>query len=83
MKIAKLISKCNDCSFCNFVQEIGGNTLFAALCIPVDDDETFNLKKNQAPFLLTTSTSNIKDNNIEIPNKCPLEGYKIKKNETN
>lgn len=67
MKIAKVISECNECQFCVIADNRRESKSSFALCMFPD-----------APhFLIAESqTGNVLEQKITIPNNCPLEDYK-------
>lgn len=68
-KIENVIEKCNDCKHCQFLQELKGNTFFAAICTWNDEE------KEIPPFIIQTSSESPKHFYLGIPENCPLETY--------
>jgi hypothetical protein len=67
MKIAKVISECNECEFCVIADNRRESKSSFAICMFPD-----------APhFLIAESqTGDISHHSLTIPNNCPLEDYK-------
>lgn len=67
MKIAKVISECNECQFCVIADNRRESKSSFAVCM-FPDAPPFLIAENQ--------TGNVLEQKITIPNNCPLEDYK-------
>lgn len=72
IKIAKVITNCNDCEHRRELIEKGGNTYYALVCAFSESKEESDELK---PFLLNYGYSDPKHFEINIPDNCPLEDY--------
>lgn len=80
-KIESVIDSCSRCKHMLKMKEIAGNTFFAGIC-------AYGLSEGKMdkspPFtIVATSTSkDVFDNEISIPENCPLETYSEKQKNT-
>lgn len=70
MKIAKVITTCNDCEHCKKMKSPNDNHATAFVCVYESESET-----EVKPFLLSYSESP-GTFRLDIPDNCPLEDYK-------
>lgn len=64
MKIAKVLTQCNDCEFCLKLQSPSDNYTRFYICNSVISEPFLLIRTSSEPFT-----------EIEIPNNCPLEDY--------
>lgn len=74
MKIENVIDSCHECRYMQAVQEMDGNTFYAAICrygsFKGDMDQPH-------PFTIVATSTNkdVFKNPITIPDNCPLETH--------
>ncbi|HMT75706.1 MAG TPA: hypothetical protein PKA77_16650 [Chitinophagaceae bacterium] len=74
MKIENVIDSCHECRYMQKVQEVGGNTFFAGICIYGSYKGNMD---NPHPFTVVATSTNkdVFNQSITIPDNCPLETF--------